>query len=136
MSTDGLLFCSQIGTVLCSMPGDGLFPAVGLHSEGEEVKINLDAEWEHKDVILMSIDNCEEEWSRLHDVRINGMVRALSRPVYTYHQSPLVQYKNEFNVAPWCCLHVMLKRSKVPLTKTVRLMVRVNKPLAYFKIIC
>ena len=60
------------------MPGDGLFPAVGLHSEGEEVKINLDAEWEHKDVILMSIDNCEEEWSRLHDVRINGMVRTSS----------------------------------------------------------
>ena len=65
----------QIGTVLCSMPAQGLFPAVGLHSEGEEVRLNLDAEWEHKDVILMSIDNCEEEWSRLHDVRINGMVR-------------------------------------------------------------
>ena len=56
------------------MPVEGLFPAVGLHSEGEEVRINLEAEWQHQDHILMSIDNCEEEWSRLHDVRLTGTV--------------------------------------------------------------
>ena len=56
------------------MPGDGLYPAVGLHSEGEEVRVSLDAEWEQKDIIHMSIDNCEEDWSRLHDVRLNGQV--------------------------------------------------------------
>ena len=57
------------------MPADGLYPCVGMHSEGEEVRLNLDAPWEHSDVILMSIDNYEEEWARLHDIRINGQVR-------------------------------------------------------------
>ncbi|XP_064634542.1 SPRY domain-containing protein 3-like isoform X2 [Lineus longissimus] len=69
----------EVGTVLAPMPGDGLFPAVGMHSEGEEVKINLDIEWQHQDVILMSIDNTEEEWSRLHDVRVNGQVGPAGR---------------------------------------------------------
>ena len=60
--------------MLSHIPADGWYPCVGMHSEGEEVKLNLDAQWEHSDVILMSIDNHEEEWARLHDVRINGQV--------------------------------------------------------------
>jgi len=64
----------QIGTLLVVMLIDGFHPAVGMHSEGEEVKIDLDAKWEHSDVILMSIDSCEEDWSRLHGIRINGQV--------------------------------------------------------------
>jgi len=55
----------------------GLHPAIGLHSEGEEVRINLDAEWEHPFVTLMAIDSCEEDWARLHDVRVNGQVSGL-----------------------------------------------------------
>ena len=38
-------------------------------------------------------------------------------------------FKNGFNAAQWCCLHITLKRSKLPLTKTVTLAVRVNEPL-------
>ena len=67
----------QVGTVLTHMPHmpqRGLHPAVGMHSEGEEVRINLDAKWEHPFVTLMSIDSCEEDWIRLHDVRVNGQV--------------------------------------------------------------
>ena len=64
-----------MGTVLAHLPHTGHFPAVGMQSEGEEVRVNLDAQWEHSEVILMSIDNCEEEWARLHDIRINGQVR-------------------------------------------------------------
>lgn len=56
------------------VPPEGLHPAVGMHSEGEEVRLNLDAKWEHSDVILMSIDSCEEDWARLHEVRVNGQV--------------------------------------------------------------
>lgn len=58
------------------VPPEGLNPAVGMHSEGEEVRLNLDAKWEHSDVILMSIDSCEEDWARLHEVRVNGQVTA------------------------------------------------------------
>jgi len=64
----------QVGTVLTVLPADGLYPAVGMHSEGEEVRLNLDAEWHQSHVTLMSIDSCEEDWSRLHDVRVNGQV--------------------------------------------------------------
>ncbi|KAK2144810.1 hypothetical protein LSH36_729g02038 [Paralvinella palmiformis] len=67
----------EIGTVLNHMPhgiNRGLHPAIGLHSEGEEVRINLDAEWEHPFVTLMAIDSCEEDWARLHDVRVNGQL--------------------------------------------------------------
>ena len=58
-------------------PG-GLYPAIGMHSEGEEVRLHLDAEWEQNDIILMSIDNYDEEWARLHDIRVNGMVSGRS----------------------------------------------------------
>ena len=36
--------------------------------------------------------------------------------------------KNGSNAALWSCIHKMSKRSKVPLTKMVTLMVRVNEP--------
>ena len=48
--------------------------------------------------------------------------------LYVPSMSPFfVPFKNEFNIVLWRCLHVMLRRSKVPLTKTVMLTVRVNK---------
>ena len=46
--------------------------------------------------------------------------------------SPLfVPFKNGFNAVLGCCLHVMSKRSKVLLTKTVTLTVRANEPQAF-----
>lgn len=60
--------------MLTVLPAEGFYPAVGMHSDGEEVRLNLDAQWHHSDVTLMSIDTCEEDWSSLHDVRINGQV--------------------------------------------------------------
>ncbi|XP_074659997.1 SPRY domain-containing protein 3-like [Tubulanus polymorphus] len=64
----------KVGQVLCGLPQDGFFPAIGMHSEGEEVRLLMDANWQEEDVILMSIDNTEEEWLRLHDVRVNGQM--------------------------------------------------------------
>jgi len=66
--------CVQVGTVLTVLPSEGLYPAVGMHSDGEEVRLSLDAEWQYSGVTLMSIDSCEEDWWRLHDVRVNGQV--------------------------------------------------------------
>jgi hypothetical protein len=58
------------------LPPDGnLYPAVGMHSEGEEVKVMLDAEWHYEDLELMAVDDGEDDWSRLHDVKLNGTVR-------------------------------------------------------------
>lgn len=45
-----------------------------MHSDGEEVRLNLEAEWVYEELVHMAVDSGEEEWSRLHDVKLNGMV--------------------------------------------------------------
>ena len=68
------LLSLQIGTVLAPMPVSGLYPAVGLRSENEEVRLLTDMMWESHGDVSMSVDNLDEEWSRLHDVRVNGQL--------------------------------------------------------------
>lgn len=55
-------------------PGGGLHPAVGMHSEGEEVQLHLDADWVNEESMLMAVDHCEDDWKRLHDIRLCGQV--------------------------------------------------------------
>ncbi|KAM4644104.1 LOW QUALITY PROTEIN: SPRY domain-containing protein 3 [Amazona ochrocephala] len=56
---------------LCS---EGLFPAVGMHSLGEEVRLHLRAALRPEPDDCMVVDSVEEEWGRLHDVRACGTV--------------------------------------------------------------
>uniref|UniRef100_A0A8C7CTC4 SPRY domain containing 3 n=1 Tax=Oncorhynchus kisutch TaxID=8019 RepID=A0A8C7CTC4_ONCKI len=49
-----------------------LYPAVGMHSLGEEVQLDLQAEWGMEEDGLMMVDSHEDEWGRLHDVRVTG----------------------------------------------------------------
>lgn len=64
----------QVGCSAMPLSPEGLFPAVGLHSLGEEVRLHLRAALE--DDSAMMVDSHEEEWGRLHDVRACGTVRA------------------------------------------------------------
>jgi len=64
----------EIGTQLVPSPPGGLFPAVGLQREGEEVKVAMEVRWAAEEDIAMSVDCGEEEWSRLHDIRLNGQL--------------------------------------------------------------
>ncbi|XP_054161506.1 SPRY domain-containing protein 3-like [Oppia nitens] len=59
--------------------GSPLFPAIALCSPGEEVKLNLNLKWSPSalsrsvsDESLMCIDSYEDDWMRLHDIRLNG----------------------------------------------------------------
>ncbi|XP_062871911.1 SPRY domain-containing protein 3 [Trichomycterus rosablanca] len=63
----------EVGSVVVPVAPDGLFPAIGMHSLGEEVRLNLQAEWgsEEEDSIMM-VDSHEDEWGRLYDVRVSG----------------------------------------------------------------
>lgn len=63
---------SEVGTV--EVPAlEPLFPAVGMHSLGEEVLLDLNAEWDpEEDKGLMIVDSHEEDWARLHDVKVTG----------------------------------------------------------------
>lgn len=58
------------------MSVEGLFPAVGMHSVGEEVKVDLQAKWhlEEDEGMMMMVDSHEDDWGRLHDVRASGTV--------------------------------------------------------------
>ncbi|KAL0978275.1 hypothetical protein UPYG_G00168270 [Umbra pygmaea] len=63
----------EVGTVVIPGSPEALYPAVGMHSLGEEVQLDLQAEWgmEVEDG-LMLVDSHEDEWRRLHDVRVTG----------------------------------------------------------------
>ncbi|KAJ8258987.1 hypothetical protein COCON_G00179990 [Conger conger] len=63
----------EVGSVVVPASPDGLFPAVGMHSLGEEVRLDLQAEWgTEEDDSVMMVDSHEDEWGRLHDVRVSG----------------------------------------------------------------
>lgn len=54
---------------------DALYPAVGMHSLGEEVLLDLNADWvAEEDDGKMIVDSHEDDWSCLHDVRQMGTV--------------------------------------------------------------
>ncbi|TKS76558.1 SPRY domain-containing protein 3 [Collichthys lucidus] len=63
----------EVGSVEVPVSAEGLFPAVGMHSMGEEVKVDLQAEWLlDEDDSMMMVDSHEDEWARLFDVRVSG----------------------------------------------------------------
>nr|XP_015199721.1 PREDICTED: SPRY domain-containing protein 3 isoform X2 [Lepisosteus oculatus] len=65
----------EVGSVVVPVSPDGLFPAIGMHSLGEEVRLDLQAEWgSEEDDSVMMVDSHEDEWGRLHDVRVSGTV--------------------------------------------------------------
>lgn len=70
-----LWMCMQVGSVETAASLDTLYPAVGMHSLGEEVLLDLNAEWgTEEDDGQMIVDSHEDDWSCLHDVRMTGTV--------------------------------------------------------------
>lgn len=76
MSTCDFIFLLQVGSTIMPLSPEGLFPAVGMHSLGEEVRLHLHAELgnEEEDDSVMMVDSYEDEWGRLHDVKVCGTV--------------------------------------------------------------
>jgi hypothetical protein len=64
----------ELGTQLVPCPPGGLFPAIGLQRDPEEVRLNMELRWAPEEDIAMSVDCGEEEWRRLHDIRLNGQM--------------------------------------------------------------
>lgn len=63
----------EVGSVEIAASPDALYPAVGMHSLGEEVLLDLHAEWGmEEDDGQMIVDSHEEDWGRLHDVKVTG----------------------------------------------------------------
>lgn len=66
---------AQVGSVEVPGSPDAFYPAVGMHSLGEEVLLDLQAEWAmEEDDGQMIVDSHEDEWARLHDVKVTGTV--------------------------------------------------------------
>lgn len=58
-------------------PAEGLYPALGMHSLGEEVQLDLHAQWRKEEEDgMMIVDSHEDDWGRLHDVTVTGTVSA------------------------------------------------------------
>jgi len=73
------VFFTKNGKEICSQfisfpPGGGLYPAFGLQKQPEEVRLIMDLHWSPEDDVAMSVDCGEEEWHRLHDIRLNGQL--------------------------------------------------------------
>uniref|UniRef100_A0A672UXP5 SPRY domain containing 3 n=2 Tax=Strigops habroptila TaxID=2489341 RepID=A0A672UXP5_STRHB len=64
----------RVGSTEVPLCAEGLFPAVGMHSLGEEVRLHLRAALRPEPDDCMLVDSVEEEWGRLHDVRACGTV--------------------------------------------------------------
>ncbi|XP_062314730.1 SPRY domain-containing protein 3 isoform X1 [Osmerus eperlanus] len=63
----------EVGSAVVPVSAEGLFPSVGMHSLGEEVKVDLQAEWAMpEDDSRMMVDGQEDEWGRLYDVRVSN----------------------------------------------------------------
>ena len=39
-----------------------------------QVRLIMDLHWSPEDDVAMSVDSGEEEWHRLHDIRLNGQL--------------------------------------------------------------
>jgi len=72
------VFFTKNGKEICSQlipcPPGGLFPAFALQKQPEEVRLTMDLVWCAEDDVAMSVDSGEEEWHRLHDIRLNGQL--------------------------------------------------------------
>ncbi|KAJ8016999.1 hypothetical protein DPEC_G00013210 [Dallia pectoralis] len=63
----------EVGSVAIPVAAEGLFPAIGMHSLGEEVKLDLQAEWDVEEAdSVMAVDSHEDDWGRLYDIRATG----------------------------------------------------------------
>ena len=64
----------QLGTTSVSLPVGGLYPVVGMHSVGMEVRMFLGLNWIPVEDSLMSVDTNEKEWYCVNDIQLNGQV--------------------------------------------------------------
>jgi hypothetical protein len=57
-----------------SLPVGGLYPAVGMHSVGEDVRLFVGLNWITDGDSLISVDMNEEEWYCVIDIELNRQV--------------------------------------------------------------
>ncbi|XP_042866168.1 SPRY domain-containing protein 3-like isoform X3 [Penaeus japonicus] len=62
----------EVGSVMVRVPPGGLYPCVGLAAAGDAVRLSPQLLWPPDEDTHMSVDSMEEEWLRLHDIRLNG----------------------------------------------------------------
>lgn len=83
---------NQVGCVEVGLSAEHLFPALGMHAVGEEVKVDLGSEWVLEEDSAMAVDGHEDDWSRLYDVKVSGTVRLQSTTISNVHSSHAVHY--------------------------------------------
>ncbi|KAK7862936.1 hypothetical protein R5R35_004894 [Gryllus longicercus] len=57
-----------------TLPLGGLYPGVSMQAMSDDMKLTVDLNWVPEEDTLMSVDNNEDEWYRLNDIRLNGQI--------------------------------------------------------------
>ncbi|XP_028309080.1 SPRY domain-containing protein 3 isoform X2 [Gouania willdenowi] len=101
----------EVGSVEVPLCADGLFPAVGMHSLGEEVKVDLQAHWflDEEDSMMMMVDSHEDDWGRLYDVRVSG---TNCLPPTTVNPSSLIGRVELFITSSFTPIIITIRRSQ------------------------
>ena len=63
-----------MGCTTVSVPLGGLYPCIGLVGAGDAVRLIPYHLWPPDEDTHMSVDTSEEDWLRLHHIRLNGQV--------------------------------------------------------------
>ena len=77
-SNSGHLFFThnskEIGSMPINIPPGGFYPSISISSPGESLSLRSNLRFIKEEDIMMMVDNCDDDWLALHDIRLNGPV--------------------------------------------------------------
>lgn len=63
----------EFGSLPINVPPGGFFPAMSISALGESVALKSGLRYIQEEDMMM-VDNCDDDWLSLHDIRLNGPV--------------------------------------------------------------
>lgn len=84
----------EMGMIPIQIPPGGLFMALSVNAVGESVMLRNNLRYIPEEDIMMMVDNCEDDWLNLHDIRLNGPMLEYVGPGKSHVDVGLAQAKH------------------------------------------